>query len=661
MIREFKLNLAFLVLVALISFTIISTQNIKFWEVPLIEVIEEEVSEETQEITQEPKEAEKGEVKKSMKVKSKVWYDPSGIDPLLSVCATVCEGQVDETSQTSFPDACDDTTPIYTETCDSGDLMDTNDGLFERHTGGSLNWAGVKTRNNDTTVTDCLSIDKVEVCIENWLGASKCNAYSLQMAQNSSGTSHFVEISSTCPGTSANPGVTCTDVTSTFSWLCTDFFDGVGNTSGIITQVQRDTSGGGALKHDIDVLYFNVTYTASAGNLKPFIGNASINATLIRLNEWVCLNATAHDPDGDTIVVNATVWNTTAHVNYTMTDTGSTSCDGASSDDIYGFEVQGLRGGTWNFTHATSYDNQVPSNFNQTIVNRRWNVSDVPEITNIDFDDDFEPTPPDAIDLNAFASKNVFCNGTITDLDGGGDILKVNATIYDAAASSAGVADANASHYTNQSCFLSAADGDFRHFECFFGVRYFANNATWTCNATAYDSQNFQNSSNLVTVNATINSLVALSIPATMNFGTLFLGDTSLINKTNVTNAGNKAIDISIYGYTFNQTNSSAAFNCTSTTGIKSNITLDRFQYNVTDTTGAQCTNFGWGSNNFNLTNLSNEKSWTNFNLGKQTAEDTLMRNYTCWILQIPQTGEETIDPAGVCTGIISFTAVLDA
>ncbi|OYT41054.1 hypothetical protein B6U80_02105, partial [Candidatus Pacearchaeota archaeon ex4484_26] len=175
---------------------------------------------------------------------------------------------------------------------------------------------------------------------------------------------------------------------------------------------------------------------------------------------------------------------------------------------------------------------------------------------------------------------------------------------------------------------------------------YFANNATWQCNATAYDSSNLGSN----TTNATINELIALDIPDDMDFGTLDFGATSPINKTNVTNAGNIQIDLKVYGYANNVTTSPNAFNCTG--GADKNISLSYMHYNVTD---PSCTGFSWAVNYWNLTNASNEKTWPNFDLGKQTQEGVLMRNYTCWVLKIPTPDKASLK--GTCKGIISFTA----
>jgi len=416
---------------------------------------------------------------------------------------------------------------------------------------------------------------------------------------------------------------------------------------------------------DADI-YLNVSRgTGNVGTQNRSIGyplNANSDCTVLSTGWYYTANPTVVCKDSDSDDTTCS-WDSTNlkadwvdtstvpvgdYINITYTVAPCSGSDGAMFDPS-DFIIHIVQTGTTTLTRAE--DDWLDT----------WDIdpsNTAPDITNIDVDDDFEPTPPDAIDLIAFSTKNVYCNGTVTDSDGGADISKVNATLYDVEASSPGSVDSNATHYTNKSCFISAADGNNKHFKCLFLVRYFANNATWQCNATGYDASNTFNSN---ISNVTINALVAISVPTTMDFGTLALGDTSFVNKTNITNAGNVLLDISIFGFANNQTNSSAALNCTTAAGIKSNISLDHLQYNVTDTVGAQCTNFGHGSNSYNLTNNSNEKTWTGFDLGKQNVEGILMRNYTCWVLQIPQAGEETIDPNGVCTGILSFVAVLDS
>jgi len=264
--------------------------------------------------------------------------------------------------------------------------------------------------------------------------------------------------------------------------------------------------------------------------------------------------------------------------------------------------------------------------------------------------DDTLLSPVNEIDLLAGVNRTVFCNATLVDVDFFDSISSASAVLYDNSSSSPAASDDMSQHYTNNSCVLFAGSGNDRGVECSFAVAYYANNATWACNITATDNLTMSGSDNYDY--STINELVALNIPDNIDFGALSPGATSDVNKTNVTNFGNIEIDLKIYGYGNGQTTSPNALNCTG--GEDKNISLYFLRYNVTDL--PTCSNFGWTSNYRNLTNLSNEKTWPQFNLGKQNVEGTLMRNYTCWILKIPTASEATL--GGTCKGIVSFIAI---
>jgi len=265
--------------------------------------------------------------------------------------------------------------------------------------------------------------------------------------------------------------------------------------------------------------------------------------------------------------------------------------------------------------------------------------------------DDTTYTPANEIDLLAGSNLTVFCNASAKDSDGYLDIKNATGYLYYNASSSALAADDKNVHYTNASCSLLTGADDTRGVECGFSLPYFTNSSTWTCNITIRDNQSI-NGSKYINY-TTINQLLAVGLPSTINFGTLYPGDTSLVNKTNVTNLGNIPLSINVYGFANNLTTSPNAFNCTA--GTNANISLYFLKYNVTD--GPACSTLSWSSNYWNLTNLTNQKGWGQFKVGKQTAEGTLMRNYTCWILKVPSIDADKIDVGGICKGVVSFTA----
>lgn len=265
--------------------------------------------------------------------------------------------------------------------------------------------------------------------------------------------------------------------------------------------------------------------------------------------------------------------------------------------------------------------------------------------------DDTTYTPANEIDLLAGSNLTVFCNATARDSDGFLDIKNATGYLYYNESSSALAADDKNVHYSNASCSLITGTGDSRGVECGFSLPYFTNSSTWACNITIRDNQSI-NGSRYYDY-ATINTLLAVGLPSSINFGTLFPGDTSLVNKTNVTNFGNIPLNIKVYGYANNFTTSDNALNCT--LGLNKNISLYFLKYNVTD--GPACSTLSWSSNYWNLTNSTNEKGWGQFKVGKQTQESVLMRNYTCWMLKVPSIASDNIDVGGACKGVVSFTA----
>ncbi|MGC8929462.1 MAG: hypothetical protein ACP5OZ_02960, partial [Candidatus Woesearchaeota archaeon] len=180
-----------------------------------------------------------------------------------------------------------------------------------------------------------------------------------------------------------------------------------------------------------------------------------------------------------------------------------------------------------------------------------WNgtcSNSAPNITKIYIDDEIT-NPSGEIDLTAGSSKIVYCNGTISDLEGYDDIKNVSAVLY---ASGSGVlptdSENNNTLYKNNTCSLSSGfETTKKNFSCAFNVLYYANNGTWTCNATTYDNSNAYSSSTNTTK---INILVALNVSnAIIDYGILGPGETSpSSSQLTITNLGNIKIDLVLNG-----------------------------------------------------------------------------------------------------------------
>ncbi|MEM4397308.1 MAG: hypothetical protein QW757_01630, partial [Candidatus Woesearchaeota archaeon] len=182
---------------------------------------------------------------------AKPWF--LAVDPIMY--AQSCQAQDNSVGQNTFASSCDGT---YPGSCGAtGDLLTCNDGFYETMASANNNrWSGVRISAYDSTITDCISITNVQLCYE-WWRDTGYNAARIAVDRNNWASP--TTVTTTLPGTTANPGVTCNTVTGLEAWTC-DNFDGTGTAAQAVAQVQRDNSGGGNRNLYVDVLFFNVTY-----------------------------------------------------------------------------------------------------------------------------------------------------------------------------------------------------------------------------------------------------------------------------------------------------------------------------------------------------------------------------------------------------------------
>lgn len=234
--------------------------------------------------------------------------------------------------------------------------------------------------------------------------------------------------------------------------------------------------------------------------------------------------------------------------------------------------------------------------------------------------------------LNAGTTKIVYCNATIRDWNGFGDIDNVNATFYYHLNNSHDPDDNNV-HYTNGSCEAISNDGVYiANYSCSFEVYYYANNGTWRCNISANDSYSY-NASN-TTSNVTINALYALNVTDVIDYGDLSVTDTSGNITATVTNFGNVPINVSVLGYGVTQ-GDGVGLVCE----YGSNISVENQRFS-----GALVS---WDDK----TLLGTENKDVEITIGKQTEPLTPITANTYWQLYVPP------NPFGLCTGTVRFTA----
>jgi hypothetical protein len=237
------------------------------------------------------------------------------------------------------------------------------------------------------------------------------------------------------------------------------------------------------------------------------------------------------------------------------------------------------------------------------------------------------------ITLNAMANVTITCNATVFDWDDNFNI--VNATFYAGDGTSSAASDSGNNHYRNSSCVNISEQPLAKNYTCTFKINYYANNGTWYCNVTAYDTFNATGSNRSEPVR--INSLVAIYIPSgILDFGSLAAGNISTEDAlANITNVGNRNLTLNVSGYAINRYDG-YAMNCTN-----GNILVNNQRYNIS-------ANVNWTYASA-LTN--NSARIQNLVVSHRTNDDTESKNSTYWRIRIPN------GAAGKCTGSLLFEA----
>jgi len=255
-------------------------------------------------------------------------------------------------------------------------------------------------------------------------------------------------------------------------------------------------------------------------------------------------------------------------------------------------------------------------------------LNDYPYLSNLVIEDPF--------DLYAGSNRTLFCNGTVTDLDGYQDIAKVNASLFLTGYSAESEYNRTNS-YKNSSCTLYNGAGNNLNFDCSFSVEYYASNGTWTCNATAFDSLDGKNSSEIDTE---FNELLAFGIsPSIIDFTNLEIMQISPSDvPIEITNYGNTELDLSLYAY-YQYENDNISMDCE-----KGNISYSYEKFSI------------FPGQNFNMmtpVNNTLNQVFVDFNLEKMVygASETKKKELY-WKLQIP------LRTGGVCNGKVVFWAL---
>ncbi len=258
-IKSFGFLVVVIFLFSLFALSSVSGELAALREDTETELAVSEDSEETireKEPSKQDAEKEEEETNSEFSIRSEEQLLQSGTEVSVRLPILDCDAQNLATSIDDFNAVCNP---------ENGSALLEDDGITEdkeygRAGGGASRYGGVRTNSSNSSITDCYNITKVELCYE-WWRSTTAGTTTCSISVDADHGASYSSVSTTCPETDANPGVTCADVTSLESWTCDHFFGG--NTTGALARSQLYTSGvGGAQTYTAywDLLRFNVTY-----------------------------------------------------------------------------------------------------------------------------------------------------------------------------------------------------------------------------------------------------------------------------------------------------------------------------------------------------------------------------------------------------------------
>lgn len=242
-----------------------------------------------------------------------------------------------------------------------------------------------------------------------------------------------------------------------------------------------------------------------------------------------------------------------------------------------------------------------------------------------------------AVTLIEGTTKSVACAGTVTDTDGYTDIEAVEGIFFRTSVGTSTVDDNNNKYtrYGDSQCVPSGGSGNTETYTCTSSVWHYADatdagspNAsdTWTCEMRANDGTA---TSTAGTDTVEMNSLVALSVDTSIDYGTMAPGSSNTTPTVTVTNTGNRDMDPQLSGVDM-------------TSGLHT-IAVGQQRYK-TFTYSLSCSGEG--------TQLTTTPTTVDITLPQRTSESTPVTDSLFWCLDLPNGSA-----AGAYEGTNTFTA----
>jgi len=274
-------------------------------------------------------------------------------------------------------------------------------------------------------------------------------------------------------------------------------------------------------------------------------------------------------------------------------------------------------------------------------------LNSLPTFQNISVDDSFS-VPVQEIDLTPAVTTEVLCEGVVTEYDGNSSLSNITAEFFDNTVSAYGANDDNNFHYSNSSCTMDLGYGNENEtsFSCGFQVQYYSNSGNWNCTVRATDNIS---AFNIAANTSNINTLLALGLPDTIDYGTVNASAASAQREANVTNYGNVIMNLSLSGYG-STVGDGNAMNCSG--GSITNISVGNQKYNLTFSNESVMNSSQLDETYRNLTwNATVNRFDLNFRQNDTDATVDAI-NSTFWRIFVP------VGTSGTCWGNIVFGAV---
>jgi len=247
------------------------------------------------------------------------------------------------------------------------------------------------------------------------------------------------------------------------------------------------------------------------------------------------------------------------------------------------------------------------------------------------------------IALTAGTTKTIHINGVVQDTNGRADISTVALALYRSGATGgAGCTADNNDCYPVSSCTLATnSDTTQKTYDCSVALKYFTDATdtgstfavqNWTAGITVTDASSATGTSSS---SVEVNTLLALTIPSSLSFGSLALGTTTTSSNNvtyTLTQQGNQAADVEA-------SMPNAGLTCSSI----GNIDNSRVKWALTSV----------GYADAGATALTSSAVNTVANITRQSDDSTATSSNLFWNISVPSTGV-----AGTCSGTMTITAV---